>query len=486
VRPTGPSLALALSLALAPAPAGALGLQIGLSYSGATLASSGFIPPDTMGAVGPAHVVQFVNGEVRVHRKSDGALLQQWGSAGFWEEAGVSPSDNFDPRIVYDAGSGRWFAVEVDRRDQPNDFLLAVSHGADPTGGWSAFRIASDPSGVAWADFPSLGVNADTVVLTATNLRIGGGGGIGGGLDSTVVVVVPKADLVGPAPTAANATRFARLGLAQLQFHPQPSVDLDGGGLTTYLIGGGTVPSAIQVARIEGTPAEPELEGLGADGLLLVESYGGPPPAAEQPGPAANLETSLATGFSANAVIQNGALWAVRALNVDGRAAVQWLQIDPDTRILLQEGVIADPELDLFYPSIAVNELDEVVIGMSGSSESVFPSVYAIAGETVAGVTGFGELELLQAGLASYEIVANGRNRWGDYSATVVDPSDPRVFWTFQEWADEGGASWATQITQLFVPEPGASLLALAAVLAGVGTVCASSHRASGDRPEAA
>jgi hypothetical protein len=103
---------------------------------------------------------------------------------------------------------------------------------------------------------------------------------------------------------------------------------------------------------------------------------------------------------------------------------------------------------------------------MSGSSESMFASAYAVVGETLGGVTSFGEPLLLRAGVDSYELVANGRNRWGDYSATVVDPSDPRVFWTFQEWADAGGDNWATQITQLSVPEPGTVLWALVVALA--------------------
>ena len=47
------------------------------------------------------------------------------------------------------------------------------------------------------------------------------------------------------------------------------------------------------------------------------------------------------------------------------------------------------------------------------------------------------------------------RNRWGDYSATVIDPVDPCTFWTFQEFVavsagdrDVGG-SWGIQITEL-------------------------------------
>jgi len=45
-------------------------------------------------------------------------------------------------------------------------------------------------------------------------------------------------------------------------------------------------------------------------------------------------------------------------------------------------------------------------------------------------------------------------SRWGDYSATSVDPSDPNSFWTIQMYPS-GPAAWSTQITQILtVPSP--------------------------------
>ena len=108
---------------------------------------------------------------------------------------------------------------------------------------------------------------------------------------------------------------------------------------------------------------------------------------------------------------------------------------------------------DFFYGSIAVNEFGDVVIGFNGSGPSQFVSSYAVQGTTVSGITTFGEPLLLQAGVANYavlQIFDSGRNRWGDYSATVVDPTDPFTFWTFQEWVSANN-TWATQITQLRV-----------------------------------
>ncbi len=37
------------------------------------------------------------------------------------------------------------------------------------------------------------------------------------------------------------------------------------------------------------------------------------------------------------------------------------------------------------------------------------------------------------------------KNRWGDYSATQVDPSDDHSFWTVQELAGARPDTWATR-----------------------------------------
>jgi hypothetical protein len=48
---------------------------------------------------------------------------------------------------------------------------------------------------------------------------------------------------------------------------------------------------------------------------------------------------------------------------------------------------------------------------------------------------------------------SSGRNRWGDYSATTIDPADPSIFWTNQEFV-AGTNRWATQVTELILPQP--------------------------------
>jgi hypothetical protein len=79
-------------------------------------------------------------------------------------------------------------------------------------------------------------------------------------------------------------------------------------------------------------------------------------------------------------------------------------------------------------------------------------------------VTTFGDPVLLQAGLANYHKFNSplSPERWGDYSQTSIDPDNPHIFWTTQEFSMTVDR-WGTQITQIIVPEPATTGLVLLA-----------------------
>jgi len=60
----------------------------------------------------------------------------------------------------------------------------------------------------------------------------------------------------------------------------------------------------------------------------------------------------------------------------------------------------------------------------------------------------------------TYDVEASGRNRWGDYSATMLDPLSNN-FWTIQEFASSPNV-WSTQVNEFSVagntPTPVSSL----------------------------
>lgn len=451
---TGRSLALALLICSAAifSSAPAQTFSIGSNFTGSTFGlQSSFIPPDTMGAVGPAHVVELINGRFRVYDR-DGLELQTKDLNQFWTDTGTASSSAFDPRILFDAPTSRWFAVSVDNRANANSsYLVAVSDGADPTGTWTGHRIDADAGNTTWADFPTIGINAQGVFLAGNHFT-----NSGNTLDSIEVISLPKADLM--TGSIANMKQFPRFSTNARGSSLQPVIDIDGTGpsnlhpifATKSILSGTMAMSAINYSNIN-NPTLTSGTQLLADGTF--------PPFADQPGPKVNLHTSDGR-IGSNAVLVAGNVWAARAIDDgSGRSVVQVFRADPFTNSIIESVLISDPSLSYYYPSIAVNTLGDIVVGFSGSDANTFVSSFAAAGYFDGATTSFGVPQLLKPGVSDYQrLDSSGRNRWGDYSATMIDPANPQRFWTFQEFVSATD-TWSIQVTEIVVPEPAALLL---------------------------
>ena len=71
--------------------------------------------------------------------------------------------------------------------------------------------------------------------------------------------------------------------------------------------------------------------------------------------------------------------------------------------------------------------------------------------DDTAGTTESPQITTLPTG--AYNLGSGTPRRWGDYSQTVVDPTDNQTFWTFQEYANASN-SWGVRVIQLQAPPP--------------------------------
>src|SRR5215472_13283511 len=189
-------------------------LRVGQNFTGTTYGVlSTASPPDAGGACGPSHFVELVNGRYSVYNKANGVRMQTMTDASFWARAGVSLAKDWgvtEPRIIFDSQTQRWFALQIDDAEcscaigpaVTNRFLLAVSGNANPLGSWNGFGIPSDPTGNTFADFPTLGLDAQGVYMSAAMFDAGDN------LMGFTLVSLPKAALVAAKPTVAGATSF--------------------------------------------------------------------------------------------------------------------------------------------------------------------------------------------------------------------------------------------------------------------------------------
>src|SRR5438309_2324298 len=131
----------------------------GVGWEALSHASNGLSPPDVQVAVGPDHIVEAVNSALGIYTKLGASVTNTNLSTLF-----SSGSDLVgDPRILYDAFSGRWFvsAGDISR----GQVLVAVSKTGDPAGNWSTYQVPSVPTS-SCLDQPVLGVGTWNLIVS--------------------------------------------------------------------------------------------------------------------------------------------------------------------------------------------------------------------------------------------------------------------------------------------------------------------------------
>jgi len=419
------------------------------------------IPPDTHGAAGPNHLMTMLNSQVRIQDRS-GTTISTVGLSTFWSPAGASGV--FDPRILYDQGSSRWLAAcDSDKQSSSSSVLFAISDTNDPTGTWTFYKIKADNNSLNWADFPDIGFNNTWIAITNNMFAVAGNV-----FANTSMWIIDKSTAL--AGGSLTITTFnSGFDKAGVGFGSALRVcHTFGSEATLYIIDNHGFKSGpnnlLRLSQITGTASSPSWSPLaggpspGTGFFVVANNFRTSQIDAEQLGTSGLIATN--DHRMINAVFRNGSIWCTHsgglpAETTADRTAVFWYQIDPTaiaTGPIVQSGVIDEgPGNHLMYPSIAANANDDAFIGCSRTSSTRFvEAVYT--GRLSTDVLGsMDTLSVLKAGEDSYlKDLGTGSIRWGDYSATVVDPVDDLGFWTIQEYAalDLGGATsqdqWGT------------------------------------------
>jgi len=461
---------------LAHAPALATAATIGLNFTGVTLAegaalnkNGGYAPPDMAGGVGPTAVAQLINGAFSVYDKTNGQRIGDAISGRqFWINAGVDPGTAisnlgaFNQRILYDPTAGRWIAAALTGDPIDNKVLVARSETSDPSGSWKAVSFLGNAGGEGkFADYTRLGVDANGVYISTNQFTENSQDG---GFTGVSVFSIPKTDLMSANPSLANMSRFDDVSTDVVGMSSQPVVNFGPATSTAAII-------ATTSANTEGVLYRTSLMGTAGAGATLtpdptfvpVLDYFLPPKAAQPDG--TRSVGTIDHRISGHAYQIGNVIYTAHDTKVGDNVAIQWEKTDATTNLIIEQGILSDPNFDYFQPSIAANANGDIVIGFtrSGFGSGGNLSDFAVVGKLEGGVTTFGSPMLLMASaVGNYHYI---NSRWGDYSTTVVDPNNPNVFWTFQEYAT-GPNAWATQITQILVPEPETWTLAAGALVA--------------------
>ena len=414
------------------------------------------IPPDPHGAAGPRHLVSVVNSSIQVRSKS-GTILGQASLPvffGFARNATV-----FDPKVIYDAASDRFIVVALLKEDslQLSGILLGATATGDPTGVW---RIGAIDSKLTinetshWADYPGLAVDEEAIYVTNNMYAFVGPGGSGSRL-----WIINKAQLyAGQAVSITVHDPWVESGGADRTGVPaiwtvQPALIFGSApiGVGTWLVATQWYAAAppgndfLHVIRIDSPLASPTFTQSLVD-VGVVHNINVAFPDAPQKGSAIKIETNDRRAL--HAIWRQGHIWITSTVvppsGADaGEATAHWYQISTANLanpVSAGGGNVGGEDLDssahTFFPSIAVDADGNVAVGFGLSSPNHYAGAYYSIVRTPAGPVANPITRPIAAGVAPYvQRFGQAHNRWGDYSAIVVDPSDDASFWAFNEYS---------------------------------------------------
>ncbi len=393
------------------------------------------IPPDTHGAVDGTYAIAALNSSVRIRNKTTHASVSNVSLNSFWGSALLgSGGGAFDPRIHYDAYTNRWImvAVSVNGSMTNSEILIAITATGDPTGTWHKYAIATDASGATWLDFPNVGYNSKWVTVTGNYFS-----NSSGGFTNSVIYVFDKAAIA--AGTGAPFTRIGLTGSGGFTLCPATTLDATEGSMFIMDV---TNPAAgqLRLRKLTGAVASPVLSGTIFNPATTTHWNNSP---GVDFGPQSGTTNKLQVNDDRinNLTFRNGKLWCshniyLPASGSANRSAIMWWQTDTAAAGgVIQNGVLdgGSSALMFAFPNISVNQNNDALMGFAYMSSGLHPSAayaYRLSSDTTSKMqTPF----IYRHGQSTYYQTFGGSdNRWGDYSATCVDPNNVD-FWTLQE-----------------------------------------------------
>ncbi|MCC6773527.1 MAG: hypothetical protein IT360_20255, partial [Gemmatimonadaceae bacterium] len=441
---------------------------VGVSWNGANISVSGYIPPDSTGAASASQIVIAANGRIRVYSKTGGLGSLNVGLDGFFTSvhAGTGVSD---PQVKYDPLTDRFIVIAINLSSSNNRVVIAVSDPGTVTN-TSSFTfyyfqqntVAPAGNNNQFADYPKCGVDANALYIGCNMFA--------SSYTGTTGWVVRKSSITSGGPIVATAFRSLASASGNGPFAPMGVDNDDPSATEGYFVGPDNATfGRIVVRRVSDPGGSPTISGnLNVTVPTTVNPQSVACEGSTRPLDAID-DRLLYVSLHKNRVSGARTLWAAHSIEVNSsgnasssgnRDAMRWYEIQnlTGTPSLRQSGTLFDGSaspVNYWMGSCAMNGQGHMALACSRASDSA--NVRAeVAGSGRFRTDTLGTLQapdVLRATTSNYNVQTSGTQRWGDYSQTVVDPADDMTIWAFQEYCNSNN-SWAVRVVQLLAPPP--------------------------------
>ncbi len=405
------------------------GVEIGQSYDGIDFLESNCscLPPDTNAAVGNNFVVETVNFQIRIFDKANGNIRLDEPLSSFF-----GAFSRGDPYVVYDDTADRWYVVAFD--SDATGLFLAVSVDGNPLHGFLPTYHLTDLGG--FPDYPKLGFNQDAIFISFNDF--------GSGAAAATIASIDKA-------AALSGALIHFVSHPAFQFRAMPPAQMHGdtkGGVEWFVstdgddFGGHSIRVTKMTSYLSDSPTFTYTS-------LLVTPYQNAS-LADQPG---GTITTFPNTTTTQVHYRNGHLVTAMASGTERdlfsypKGHLYQIDVSGGAPKLLKQRVIdPGPGVAVQMPSVDQDRLGNLGFTWMESSSNEYLSMWV------------GTLDTADKFVASVAAPGGGfffvDFRIGDYSTTVLDPSDGRTFWSANEYIGDDGDRdiWRTHITSFTVP----------------------------------
>lgn len=314
-------------------------------------------------------------------------------------------NNGIDPKLFYDPhnkvfGFDMWVYWDKPKVKPVN---VAVSETSDPRKGWNIYPVSAsdgwDGGAIGfsrkWIGYSFPGESSQTFVLRTAEAKSGKPATVyhfAGNLGSPVMTQDPTDDLL--------------------------FVELTDDEIVLTTVGDSKTSAGVPVVKSV----------VRAPHHFMY--FGWPPDS-----PMKDTEAKTASGDRnpKNLVIQNKFLWFSQAVDVAGRAGVQWHQVKLDGTFV-QSGLLSHPTHSYIETTLAVNRRNDVLVGFQETGPDMFISPRCAWRKASDPLGTLRPIINLGTGLGP---TAGGA--WGDYSGSTVDGDNHIDLWTIQSLATEKG-----------------------------------------------